>query len=517
MAEGTKGVVAAGHQASAQAGADVLAAGGNAVDAAIATAFAACVAEPFLTALGAGGFMLVHDHKSGQDVLLDFFVAMPGEGLDSSRRLGRLVPAPLDFGGATQLFHAGHASVGVPGLVAGLFEAHDRFATMPMSDLIQPAQALAREGVTVNTQAAFFFKLLANILKLSEESRQVFFDDAGYLTEGETFYHRNLTGTLAALATEGPDLFYQGDIAAALVTEMERGGGYITRQDLAKYRVIERSPVEVTYRQAVLKSNPPPSSGGALVAHSLRLLGDFDVASMPWQSTPHLHHLAATMRATNEVRKARFDDNLREEDVLDRLLGEAAISGDRSGLADRLGNTTHLSVIDAAGNAVSMTSSNGANSGIGIAGTGILLNNILGEEDLNPQGFHQHPAGQRLTSMMAPTLVLERGEVRLALGSAGSNRIRSAVLQTVSNVFDFQLPVAEAIAAPRIHFEGGALEVEAGIPEKTIKDLAASGWKLNVWPDSNAFFGGVQAAARETDGVLSGAGDPRRGGTAVVV
>jgi gamma-glutamyltranspeptidase/glutathione hydrolase len=517
----TRGIMAAGHEATADAGKLILEAGGNAVDAAIASAFAACVAEPLLTGLGAGGYMLVHDAKTNQQTLFDFGIVMPGKGLKgSARNLAELKPTPVDFGGGVvQMFHCGHASVGVPGFVAGLAASHKEYGSLPLAELVRPAQELAKKGAKTTTQQEYLIKILSGVITITPDSEKLFHRQGRLLHEGDLYRSPDIITTLDEVArTEGRS-FYKGELAHALIKEMDDGGGYITPDDLASYQVIKRIPVGINYRGHKIITNPPPSSGGALIAHSLRLLSNFDLKKTGWHSPEHILHLLGALHETNYVRKDIFDKATHEEDILERLLADKLIQEGKSKISSRLGNTTHLSVIDSGGNAVSMTSSNGSGSGVAVPGTGILLNNILGEDDLNPYGFHKHPAGYRMTSMMAPSIVIRDGYVELSVGSAGSSRIRSAVLQVMSNVLDFGLGVKDAIDAPRIHSEGegSAIDVEKGIPQAVAERLSKNGYQVNMWKETNLFFGGVQAVRRNPKtGELTGAGDPRRGGVAAV-
>jgi gamma-glutamyltranspeptidase/glutathione hydrolase len=510
-----KGVVAAGHMATANAGKDILEAGGNAVDAIIASAFAACVAEPLLTGLGAGGYMLIHDSKASKQELLDFAVVMPGKNLN--KKPAKLTPTPVDFGETIQMFHGGHSSVGVPGFVAGLCEAHAKHGSMPLKELVAPAQSLAKKGVKISKQQQYLIEILFGIVSITPESKKLFIKDGRRLEEGDLYFCPEIVGSLDEIAkTEGKSL-YKGRLSDALVNTLQNGGGLITAEDLAAYRVIARKPAHINYRGADVYTNPPPSSGGSLIAHSLSLLSHFDIKKMGWHSQQHLSHLLEVMLNTNEARKAIFDESLHDEDVLEKLLASETIGGSYKKISSRLGNTTHISIIDSKGSSVSMTSSNGSGSGVAVPGTGILLNNILGEEDLNPQGFHKHPIGTRMTSMMSPTIVTRGGQPILSVGSAGSNRIRSAVLQVISNSLDFNMDVQPAINAARIHTEGtgSPVEIEKGVPPIVIEKLAQAGHQISLWKEKNLFFGGVQAVQNK-NGELTGAGDPRRGGVAVI-
>lgn len=511
-----KGVVAAGHEETAKAGKQILEAGGNAIDAAIAAAFAGCVAEPLLTGLGAGGYMLVHDTKTHKQTLFDFGVIMPGKNL--SKEFASLTPTLVDFGETTQMFHGGHSSVGVPGFVAGLVAAHQKYGSVPLAELIYPAKKIATKGVSVTSQQAYLIKILINVISVTSASKELFVKNDEILKEGDSFYLPEICATLDEIAKTNGESFYKGALADLLVQEIQKGGGLITHDDLASYGVTERMPAVINYRGNKIYTNPPPSSGGSLIAHNLSLLSHFDLKSMGWHSPTHLLHLLETMIATNEVRKNMFDDHINDEDILEKLLASEDIKQHAGRIGSRLGNTTHLSIIDAQGNAVSMTTTNGSGSGVAVPGTGILLNNILGEEDLNPQGFHAYPAGHHMTSMMSPTIVMKDNKPRLAIGSAGSNRIRSAILQVISNILDFDMDVEEAISSSRIHTEGAGfqVELEKGIPKNVAVDFAKAGHHVSLWKEKNLFFGGVQAVAVDPKtGNLTGAGDPRRGGIAV--
>jgi gamma-glutamyltranspeptidase/glutathione hydrolase len=268
-------------------------------------------------------------------------------------------------------------------------------------------------------------------------------------------------------------------------------GGSMTRADLAGYRAIEREPVRIGYRDRELLTNPPPSAGGTLLAYALALL---DRGPSP----PTLAGVVDAMAAAQDERTPEFVEGLVEDGFLDRFL------------ATRLGSTTHISVLDADGGACSATCTNGEGSGIVVPGTGMHINNVMGEEDLNPLGFHRYPAGRRMPSMMAPSIVTREGAVELVLGSAGSNRIRSALLQTIVGVVDHGLPVRDALDAPRVHFEDGVVYAEPGID---VEQLSPDR-RIVAFGSRNLFFGGVQAVQRR-GARLTGAGDPRRGGVAV--
>ena len=481
-----KGVVAAGHPLTAEAGADALRAGGNAVDAALAAMMAAFAAEPLLTGLGAGGYMLVGT-PDGRDVLLDFFVEAPGRGAPAGRP-AELLPVNVSFGDAVQIFNGGVASNGPYGMASGICTAHRRFARLPLNELAAAGIRHARDGVAVNAQQAYIFEILDELTCSSPEGAAAFRIDGHAPHAGDVLAQPELATTLERLAAEGEEPFYSGDIAATVCDFVCERGGLLTREDLAAYETIERAPVRVGYRGRTVVTNPPPNAGGTLIGWALAAL---DARPAP----PTVNDVVDVMESVQARRTPEFVEQL-------------AVPG-------ALGNTTHVSVLDADGNACAVTVSNGAGSGVVVPGTGIHMNNMMGELDLNPLGFFKYEPGRRLPSMMSPTLVrTAAGEVELAVGSAGSNRIRSAVLQVISNVLDHGLDAAAAIAAPRLHWEDGVVYAEPGID---VAALEAAGHSVARFRAANVFFGGAQAVQRRADGTLIGAGDPRRGGAAVSV
>ena len=494
------GVVAAGHPLTAQAGAAVLRAGGNAVDAAVGAVLASFAVESPLTGFGAGGYMAVH--AGGETALIDFFVAAPG--LDGAERRAELAPVPVRFDAeTTQTFFVGPASCGVPGTAAGLERALARFGSVPLAELVAPAVRLAREGAPVNAEQAYILEILWPIHARSEQTRALYAPRGRPLGRGDVFRFPELAEALERFGAEGAEPFYRGEVAAALSEFVLAGGGTLGPRDLAAYEAIERRPIRARFRGAEVLTNPPPSSGGILIAYCLGLLERMGGRSGPEQ-------LVAAMRAANDQRDLRFAEALYEEGMEAGFLEAAGLD---AAAADLLGSTTHISVLDGAGMCASVTCSNGSGSGVLVPGTGVILNNMLGEEDLNPLGFHRIDPGRRVPSMMAPTVVLREGEIALALGSAGSNRIRSAILQTVVRVVEEGLPVDAAVAAPRLHFEQGIVQAEPGIDEDALARLEAAGYPVMRRPALNLFFGGVQAVARDPrSGALSGGGDPRRGG-----
>ena len=365
-----------------------------------------------------------------------------------SRPLGEMEEIVIDFGDAsTQVFHVGEASVAVPGLLFGLEEAHERFGRLPWPDLIEPALELARGGVDVGEAQAFLHRILSAILQRDEGGRRIYGNGGRLVTE-------DYVATLEAIRDR------RAGAAAELLPELE--------PDLAAYEVAEREPLRTAFLGHEVLATPPPSRGGTIVLHALERL--------------------------EQARS--LDDRAR-----------AVRDGYAAAPPARMAGTTHISVVDDAGDAAALSSTLGSGSGVFRGGT--QLNNMLGERDVIGEG--ELRPGERLASMMTPTLVLEDGRPRLALGSAGSVRLAGAIAQVVDRVLRGE-PLGEAIDAPRIHPDGEILHLEGGCPDEPLE-----GWEVVRWAKRNLFFGGVSAVELRADGSFAAAGDPRRGGHGIVV
>ena len=499
-----KGAVAAGDRLTAQAAAEILKAGGNAFDAAVAAGFAAPMAEPALTSAGGGGFLLAVS-PGEKPLLYDFFVDVPPKRLKNPE----FYPITVDFGDAKQVFYIGAGSIAVPGFVAGLLRVHAERGKLPLKEVLAPAISYAKEGVFLSPIQASFVKLLEPIFTATPEAREIYAPDGKLIDETRPFKNPDYADFLELLIKEGQWVFYEGEIADRIERISVERGGLIRKEDLARYKVAEREPLKLSFKGRTAYTNPPPSSGGILIAFTLKLLDSVELGE--WGSVEHLGALIEAFATTASFRERFINGHLHDEGIEKILEDDEILSTYESLFKKRLnlwGNTTHISILDSEGNGVSMTTTNGEGSGVIIPGTGVMLNNMLGEEDLNPKGFFKWPPYVRLPSMMAPTGVLKGGEVELLLGSAGSNRIRSAIVQVIINNLEFKFDIERAIEAPRIHYENNTVYSEPGYSESVFKEIEKH-YKLVRFQSKSMFFGGVQAVTGE----FSGAGDGRRGGT----
>lgn len=520
-----KGVVAAGHELTARAGVEMLEMGGNAFDAAVAATFASFATEPMLTSPGGGGFLLARSGGADPSVALyDFFTDTPGRNR-ANKEVKNFFGLDVEFTpGTVQTLHIGESSAAVPGTMAGLDMVHRELCTLPLDTLLAPAARYASVGVELNPLQATFIRILEPLLSISGEVRELYMPGGEPLGPGERVRNEKLAATFEHLATEGLGSFYHGDVAEKILDRFG-GEGLITAEDLKGYRVEKRKPLEVSYRGRTIYTNPPPSSGGTLIGFALKLLEAYDLGPLGHNTVEYLELLGEVMRITNEARSKEFDQRVHEEGIAEQMLSPRTVEVYAGKLSQDLraksnppgeagpGLTTQVSVVDGRGNAASVTTSIGIGCGFMIPGTGIMMNNMLGERDLNPLGYHTRKPGTRIPSMMAPTIAVKDSEPELVLGSGGSKRIRSAILQVLVNVMDFFLPLAEAVNAPRAHWERGIYDMEGGMPAGVMDGLEEKGYHLKRWDGKHMYFGGVHTVMR-TPGGFAGAGDERRAGAA---
>lgn len=508
-----KGIIAAGSPRTAEAGQQILAAGGNAFDAAVGAALVSCAAEPAMTGAAGGGFLNAFT-ADGQATLFDFFVQTPRrkrptEEIDFG-------PIIIDFGDTKQTFHVGLGAAATPSNLFGFFHVHSRLGRLPFKEVIAPAVAAARQGVQVTPFFRYCLDLVGPALTAHESGRNLILQKGRMPEVGEWFFNPELADTLELLAKEGLRALREGEPAQQTARFCREQGGHLTLEDFQHYQVIERRPLILPYRDYLVHTNPPPATGGSMIALTLALLAGTDLHQAGFGQAAHLRHLTNALHQVRIARRDHFDDHKYEADILDRFLDPAFVTHIQAEIAKYAGNigcTTHLSVIDKDLNVAAVTTSLGQGCGYVVPGTGIMLNNMLGESDLNPKGFHQWPEDVRITSMMSPTILLRQGKPVMALGTGGANRIRSTVAQVISGVADFGFSPEEAILAPRLHFEPGNLDIEPGFAAEALAGITTpEPLKHTVFQSKHFYFGGVHSVYVSQDGTLGGFGDPRRHG-----
>lgn len=503
-----KAVVASGHQLVSEAAAEIMRAGGNAFDAIVGAGFVSTVVEPALTSLGGGGFLMSHDDGSGEQIFFDFFVDTPGRGLTQEVAEPHFFPVTVNFLDSLQDFNVGLGSVAVPGTLKGLLHVHKRLGRMDLADVLAPSIQHAG-GHILNSQQSHFLQLLKPIMTLTDEGKGLYIVDHRYMNKGDSLINYDVADFIESLIHDGEDEFYRGEIARKIEREMMEGDGLLTYEDLSSFTVYERKPFRLPLKNYSLITSPGPSMGGALIGLSLSLLERENPDHLQWGSREYLNCLTRLMNRVESLR----EDGVTNPDKVEAFLGNketTSVQNDSERLFSR--GTTHISIADKEGNCASMTCSNGEGSGYFAPGTGVMLNNMMGEDDLHPEGFHSSPAGQRVFSMMSPSLLLDDNDVKLVIGSGGSKRIRTAISQVISQLIHFDRDLQQSVDAPRLYLEGSILHAEPGFERQEFCDVEKD-FTLNLWRERDVYFGGVH-------GVIPGccgAGDPRRGGSVVEV
>ncbi|MDP6499535.1 MAG: gamma-glutamyltransferase [Candidatus Marinimicrobia bacterium] len=504
------GSIAGGEQTTVQAAVDIFEMGGNAFDAAVGAVFTSMVSECNLTGPGGGGAFLACPVNK-DPVLFDFFVDTPPPQPDKALDFFSVW---VDFGPSQQEFHVGQGSAAVPGNTAGLLKVHERLGQLPLKEVLAPVITIAKEGVVFNEAQGYVNEILVPILTHSESGKALFAPQGNILKAGDRFKNPALADFLEELIHQGADFFYKGEGAKFILNTVGQKG-WLTAECLANYEVIERRPLKSYFNGKTIFTNPAPSVGGTLITFTMQLLERAHRAS-----NKDITDLIRAMEVTAAARKATSTDP-NDNHQISKLLNEKTFSDylekyqsrQFKGEIDRdppsRGATTQVSIIDQVGNAASVTTTNGEGCGYLIPELGVMLNNMLGEEDLNSSGFHNFVRQQRLPTMMSPTIVMGKAGPELVIGSGGSNRIRSAIIQVILNLTK-GMDLASAITSPRIHLEGDMLHYEPGCRVPKEKDLPER-IQLHRWDGQNLFFGGVNAVTTE-----EAVGDSRRGGTGLV-
>jgi len=534
---GAAGMVASQNLYASQAGADVLAAGGNAVDAAIAVSFSLAVTLPRAGNLGGGGFMLIHDAATGENSSIDYREMAP-VGATRDMYLGE------DGSVDTNRAMFSHLSAGVPGTVAGLYHAHQQYGRLPWERLLEAAIAQARYGVPVSFDLAEMLKSRQSRMCLNAATCGYFYKNGGEpYAAGELLIQSDLADTLERIANDGPDGFYAGETAELIADEMKRGGGLVDAASLAAYRAVDRKPVSGTYRGYEIVTMSPPSSGGVHVLQMLNILEHFPVAEFGAGGADSIHLLAEAARLAYADRSEHLGDPdyydvpvewLTSKEYGKELAATIDMRVARKSTDVAAGavphpespDTTHFSVVDADGNIVATTTTLNFSFGsaISVTGAGFLLNNEMDDFVSKPGVPNAYgllggeanaiAAGKRPLSSMTPTIVLADGRPWFATGSPGGSRIITSVLQMIVNVIDHGMNLAEAVNAPRMHHQWfpDVLQLESGFSPDTVEILRARGHEVE---ESRSSMGSIQAVGIR-DGVFRGASDPRRPNAASV-
>ena len=484
--------ISAGHEETLASAKLILDNGGNAFDAAIAAAFTMFISEPCMASAGAGGFAMVR--KQGEPVrMLDFFTQTPIAKPTLDKR--DFYPIQVDFGNEIEEFHVGLASVATPGIIKGIFELYNNYASLPLKDLIFPAKELAKNGVIMNTFQNIDLELLDVIIKEDPSMKSVFFKKNGDpLDVGERLIMPNLYNFLDMLELEGQREFYHGDISRIVDQVSRERGGYIRRQDFEKYNAEWRKPIQMeAFGHSVYMPNGP-SLGGGLMA---LLLESYDRHKNWIEATIDIRQDFESISSIQGGMNSRLP-NLNYKS----LDGPASTKG-----------TSHFNIIDKEENVISFSCSIGEGCGYFIPGTDMQLNNMMGESFLLPDGFHSWKEDARLHSMMTPTLVYDKKDVfKYAGGSGGAGRIPYMIAQTLGGLLEYNLDLESAINNPRAYLMHGTVHLESGLS----KSLVPSQYSIQEWEDRSLFFGGVHSLAKDIEGRLEAFGDPRRYGVGVV-
>ena len=460
-----------------------------------------------MSSIGGGGFALVRGSSGPAGAeLIDYYDCMPGKGLPASAfgAGGSPTTVILKYGAGVKSI-VGAASCAVPGSLRGWEFLLQRHGKLTLRETLAPAVRLAREGFRLCKTSGMWIEVAEEVLRLTEETRKNFYTGERVYRVGEEVRFPELADTLEAVGEEGADLFYKGELARRISSYILREGGIITEEDLGTYEAIVREPLSFAYKDRSVHTNGPPSAGGPTLAQMMRVISAYDLAGIP--DAEYAELLAGAMKYALEDRDRAYTDIAENARVAEHLTGEEYVAAQRRRIFGSP-HTTHLSCIDESGLTISITASMGYGSGIVIPGTGIPMGNTLGEPELNPRGFHALTPGERLISSMSPTVVSSADGDLVSLGSPGASRIPTAIMQTLVNVVDFELPLKAAVDAPRLHAENSLFAYEAGAKKPDLSPYD----QVLAYDEPSMFFGGVNAVSRTPEGLFEAAADPRRSG-----
>lgn len=494
--------ISAGHHLTKQTAADVLLSGGNAIDAAIAAFLVAWIAEPCMASGGGGAFANIYTANK-KAYLFDFFcqtpqIKRPASDLD-------FFPILVDFGDTKEEFYIGTGSTATPGSIDGIFTMHQHFGTIPMKELVLPAIAAAKNGVIVDSFQGHDIGLLRPIFEASTQAAS-FFIDGKLVQKGDRIKMPFLADFLDYMGTEGKAAFYKGEVANNIINTHKKKGGLLTQKDFDDYKTIIRKPLSYNYNNTSVLTNPLPSIGGSILILLLHYLGKIDPKKSP-KSYAHILEVYQAMKKVVRIGKSTKELYAAIRKIVPNFEYSPALSSNKHG------STSHFNIIDKWGNAVALTTTIGEGSSNFVHGTNIHMNNMLGELSLMPDGYHSWQPNIRLSSMMAPTIVVDTfGKPIIVTGSGGASRIPSAIMQVLNYLINYELPLNEATDFPRLHLEHGIFNIEYGfespLHSKEIDD------KVLAWKDTSMFFGGVHSIYKQGNQYVA-KGDERRDGVAL--
>ncbi len=488
-----KGIVAAGHEVTAEVAATILRNGGNAFDAAIAALLVSFNAEPCMSSPGGGGFANIFTAQ-GNSEILDFFCQTPYQKLSPENC--NFFPFTIDFGGTKEDFYIGHGSHAVPGMISGIFKLYKHYASMPFDVLAQPAIEKAKEGIPLDEFQKLDIHLLENMIAQNQRALDVFVPNGKTLEVGDPLVMPDLASFLEMLTREGEREFYEGEIAQKIARDSQSNQGHIQLLDFENYKTIRRKPIQIQYKGKKVYTTNFPSLGGAVIALGLGELNKSTLNVPHHLSKKHLERLLPVLK-TMEYTTRKPENLMKEMEMYENIL-----------FSKKWGSTTHFGIYDAQGNAISITISNGEGSGYMIPGVDCFMNNMLGEAALLPEGFFSWKENTRLYSLMSPTIVVNpKDEAEIIIGTGGAGRIPGAILQVLHYLLDYQLDVEDAVHAPRMHLVESILNIE---PEGET-DIDFGNITPSVWEKKSMYFGGVHTITNINDEIKA-SGDKRRYG-----
>ena len=478
--------ISAGHEVTLEVAEQILRAGGNAFDAAIAAYAAAWIAEPCMASAGGGAFANVYT-KDNHAYIFDFFCQSPS--VKNLEQELNFIPIPVDFGTVTEMYYGGFAAMAIPGSVAGLFSLHDKLGSIPMKELLQPAIQLAKDGVVLNNFQHLDLSLLHTVFDHHERARQLFKPAGELISVGTNVQMPFLADFLDYMSFEGPSAFYEGEVAEKIVSESASNGGFLSANDFSNYKTIIRKPLSISFAGHTILSNPLPSTGGTLMTVGLDYLDQFE----------------------NDINASEIFKAFEKMEAFEK---DPEKLGNYLEQRNRRGATSHLNILDKWGNAIALTMTLGEGSGYFVPGTDIHMNNMLGEAALVPNGWHSWKEDVRLSSMMNPSIAIDgKGKPTLIIGSGGASRIPGAIMQIFINTLKDKQKIDEAIGNPRMHFENQTLNMEPNFPFAEAQ--IPRNLQYKYWDKQSMFFGGTHAISWNNNQMIA-FGDQRRDGVAVV-